>query len=59
MLPAFHGKRAEAEEPMSYVMQPVGYFQYNATSTTPNDLPVRIRDRPYKKKTFNPTRLLL
>lgn len=43
MLP-FHGKRAEAEEPMSYVMQPVGYFQYNATSTSPNDLPVRFRD---------------
>lgn len=42
MLP-FHGKRSEATEgvePMNYVMQPVGYFQYNATSTSPNDLPV-------------------
>ena len=24
----------------NYAMQPVGYFQYNATSTSPSDLPV-------------------
>lgn len=41
MLP-FTGKPVEgsAEESMNYVMQPVGYFQYNATSNSPNDLPV-------------------
>ena len=43
MLPTnVQGKRsAEASAgDKSFVMQPVGYFQYNATSTSPNDLPV-------------------
>lgn len=54
MLP-FHGKRTEAstvDETMNYVMQPVGYFQYNATSTSPNDLPVRFRDCPSLENHF-------
>ena len=42
MLP-FHGKRTDAlpsEDTTTYVMQPVGYFQYNLSSNSPNDLPV-------------------
>ncbi|EFX89873.1 hypothetical protein DAPPUDRAFT_39825, partial [Daphnia pulex] len=42
MLP-FHGKRSEAsasDETTAYVMQPVGYFQYNSSSNSPNDLPI-------------------
>lgn len=44
MLP-FHGKRSEAsasDDTMTYVMQPVGYFQYNSSSNSPNDLPVSL-----------------
>lgn len=42
MLP-MQGQRSEespTDKAISYVMQPVGYFQYNANSTSPNDLPV-------------------
>ncbi|KAK4022364.1 hypothetical protein OUZ56_007835 [Daphnia magna] len=50
MLP-FHGKRSEAsasDDTMTYVMQPVGYFQYNSSSNSPNDLPIF--------RYFNPSR---
>lgn len=43
MLP-LHGQRPEeagTDKSISYVMQPVGYFEYNANGTALNDLPVR------------------
>jgi hypothetical protein len=54
MLP-FHGKRSEAsasDETTAYVMQPVGYFQYNSSSNSPNDLPVSSAFFPFSPCDF-------